>query len=48
MLPQITRMATGHTADDPRFVAEWEKLLRTIGASLEDRARLEQIGQPAQ
>jgi MFS family permease len=48
MLPQITRMATGHTADDPSFVADWEKLLRTIGASLEDRARREQIDQPAQ
>jgi hypothetical protein len=48
MLPQITRMATGHTADDPSFVADWEKLLRTVGDSLQDRARREQIDQPAQ
>ena len=48
MLPQITRMATGHSAEDPRFIAGWEKLLRTVGSSLEERARREQIGQPAQ
>jgi len=47
MLPQITRMATGMSADDPRFVADWEKLLRTVGNSLEDRARREQIAHPA-
>jgi EmrB/QacA subfamily drug resistance transporter len=44
MLPQITRMTTGRIAEDPRFIAEWEKVLRTIGSSLEDRARREQIG----
>ena len=48
MLPQITRMATGHSAEDPRFIADWEKLLRTVGSSLEDRARREQIGEPAE
>ncbi|HEX4193178.1 MAG TPA: MFS transporter [Stellaceae bacterium] len=48
MLPQITRMATGRSVDDPSFVADWEKLLRTIGDSLQDRAQREQIDQPAQ
>ncbi|HEY3918996.1 MAG TPA: MFS transporter [Stellaceae bacterium] len=43
MLPQITRMTTGRTAEDPTFVADWEKLLRTVGSSLEERARREQL-----
>lgn len=47
MLPQITRMTTGRTAEDPHFVADWEKLLRTIGTSLEESAHREQLGAPA-
>jgi len=40
MLSQITRMTTGMTTDDPRFAAAWERLLRRIGALLqEDAAR---------
>jgi EmrB/QacA subfamily drug resistance transporter len=39
MLPQITRMTTGMTSDDPRFVAGWEALLREVGSSLEESAR---------
>ena len=31
MLPQITRMTTGMTPDDPRFAADWETLLRDVG-----------------
>ncbi|MQA87035.1 MAG: MFS transporter [Streptosporangiales bacterium] len=34
VLPQITRMTTGLTPDDPRFTAEWEDLLRRIGRLL--------------
>jgi hypothetical protein len=34
LLPQITRMATGAAPDDPRFVAEWEAFLRTLGSRL--------------
>ena len=44
MLPQITR-TTGRTAI--RFVADWEKLLRTVGTSLEEHAHRQQIGPPA-
>jgi hypothetical protein len=31
LLPQITRIVTGHAPDDPEFVAEWEAFLRQIG-----------------
>lgn len=34
LLPQITRMTTGRTPDDPSFVADWERLLRAIGERL--------------
>lgn len=34
LLPQITRMATGLTCDDPRFVAGWSALLRDVGGRL--------------
>ncbi len=37
LLPQITRMTTGTGPDDPRFIAEWEALLRRVGALLADR-----------
>jgi hypothetical protein len=47
MLPQITRMTTGRTADDPRFVADWETLLRVVGSSLEEHAHREQIPAPS-
>lgn len=47
MLPQITRMTTGHTAEDPRFIAEWEGVLRAIGSALEAQAHREQIAAPA-
>ncbi|MBW4091686.1 MAG: MFS transporter [Proteobacteria bacterium] len=35
LLPQVTRLTTGMTPEDPRFVAGWEALLREIGESLE-------------
>jgi hypothetical protein len=38
VLPQVTRMTTGLTPDDPRFMARWEVLLRQVGAWLEDAA----------
>jgi hypothetical protein len=47
MLPQITRMTTGRTADDPRFVADWETLLRVVGSSLEEHTHREQIPAPS-
>ena len=47
MLPQITRMTTGRTPDDPIFVADWEKLLRTVGTSLEEHAHRQQVGATA-
>jgi hypothetical protein len=31
LLPQITRMTTGKTADDPEFIAEWETFLGRLG-----------------
>jgi predicted MFS family arabinose efflux permease len=34
LLPQITRMTTGHPPDDPAFVAEWEQFLRALGDRL--------------
>jgi hypothetical protein len=34
LLPQITRMTTGLTPSDPRFVAEWEAFLRQMGPRL--------------
>jgi MFS family permease len=39
MLPQITRMTTGMTPDNPTFVARWEMLLRRVGSWLEEAAR---------
>lgn len=38
LLPQVTRLTTGMTPDDPRFVAGWETLLRQVGTSLETTA----------
>jgi EmrB/QacA subfamily drug resistance transporter len=43
MLPQITRMATGMTPDNPRFVARWETLLREVGSWLEEAARKRRV-----
>jgi hypothetical protein len=39
MLPQITRMTTGMTPEDPRFAARWETLLRAVGSWLEEAVR---------
>ena len=39
MLPQITRMTTGMTPENPRFVALWEALLREVGSWIEEAAR---------
>jgi hypothetical protein len=39
MLPQITRMATGMTPDNPSFVARWEALLKEVGSWIEEAAR---------
>jgi len=38
MLPQITRMTTGTTPEDPNFVTRWEALLRHLGSWLEQAA----------
>jgi EmrB/QacA subfamily drug resistance transporter len=38
MLPQITRMTTGMTPDNPTFVSRWEMLLRRVGLWLEEAA----------
>ena len=39
MLPQITRMTTGMTPENPDFVARWEALLREVGGWIEAAAR---------
>jgi hypothetical protein len=39
LLPQVTRMATTMSPDDPKFVAAWENLLRRVGGLLEEDAR---------
>jgi EmrB/QacA subfamily drug resistance transporter len=39
LLPQVTRLTTGMTPEDPRFVAGWEALLRQVGSALEESAR---------
>jgi hypothetical protein len=36
LLPQVTRMTTGKTPEDPEFVAEWEKFLRSLGQRLSE------------
>jgi hypothetical protein len=47
MLPQITRMATGMTPDNPGFTAKWEALLREVGAWIEEAARRKRISAPS-
>jgi hypothetical protein len=39
LLPQITRMTTGASPDDPAFVAEWETFLRRLGRLIEEGER---------
>lgn len=39
MLPQITRMTTGMTPDNPGFAARWEALLKEVGSWIEEAAR---------
>jgi hypothetical protein len=34
LLPQITRMTTGTPPDDPRFIAQWETFIRSLGERL--------------
>jgi hypothetical protein len=41
MLPQITRMTTGMTPDNPGFADRWEALLREVGSWIEAAARRE-------
>jgi EmrB/QacA subfamily drug resistance transporter len=43
MLPQLTRMTTGMTPDNPTFVARWENLLREVGSWLEVAARHKRV-----
>jgi hypothetical protein len=43
MLPQITRMATGMTPENPNFTARWEALLRELGSWIEAAARRKTI-----
>jgi MFS family permease len=45
MLPQITRMTTGMTPDDPGFVAHWEALLRDVGNWIEAAAAQQRAGE---
>ena len=47
MLPQITRMTTGMTPDNPTFVARWEALLREAGSWLEEAARRKPVASAA-
>lgn len=44
MLPQITRMNTGMTPENPAFIARWEALLREVGSWLETAARTRRAG----
>jgi hypothetical protein len=39
MLPQITRMTTGMTPENPTFAARWEALLQELGSWIEAAAR---------
>jgi EmrB/QacA subfamily drug resistance transporter len=49
ILPQITRMATGLDADDPRFTQQWDDLLRTVGdRALGGRAPVHGSPEPAE
>jgi len=41
MMAPITRMTTGMTPDDPRFVAAWENMLREVGSLFQDQAARE-------
>jgi len=34
LLPQITRMATGVSPEDPEFIAEWQAFVRAVGKRL--------------
>jgi hypothetical protein len=34
LLPQVTRMTTGSSPDDPRFAREWEAFVRDVGTRL--------------
>jgi EmrB/QacA subfamily drug resistance transporter len=43
MLPQITRMTTGMTPENPNFTARWEALLRELGSWIEAAARRKTI-----
>ncbi|HLI20575.1 MAG TPA: hypothetical protein VKV32_05630 [Stellaceae bacterium] len=43
MLPPIACMTTGQTADDPRFVAAWERLPLSVGTSREEHAQREHV-----
>jgi hypothetical protein len=43
MLPQITRMTTGMTPENPQFAARWEALLREVGSWIEEAARRQRI-----
>ncbi|MGP0092787.1 MAG: MFS transporter [Xanthobacteraceae bacterium] len=47
MLPQITRMTTGMTPENPRFIARWEALLREVGSWFEEAARRKAAGNPS-
>jgi hypothetical protein len=39
MFPQITRMTTGMTPDDPKFTAAWDDPLRRVGQQLHASAQ---------
>jgi EmrB/QacA subfamily drug resistance transporter len=47
MLPQITRMATGMSPENPIFMTRWEALLREVGSWLEEAARRKVVSNAA-
>jgi EmrB/QacA subfamily drug resistance transporter len=47
LLPQITRMTTGMTPENPRFAALWEALLREVGSWFEEAAHRKVASEPS-
>jgi hypothetical protein len=47
ILPQITRMTTGMTPENPRFAILWEALLREVGSWFEEAAHRKVASEPS-
>lgn len=47
MLPQITRMTTGVSPENPSFMTRWEVLLREVGSWLEEAAHRKVVSNAA-